>query len=472
MVVGNGALGSSLALVLARRGLRVALVGEPHRPAAASVAAGAMLGCFGEVTTTLLKSEHGRTKLDMDVRATKLWDGWLARLYDEVGGDEIRSADGTIVMLNTVGIPQIDDDNYAAMRTAMDEYGEKYEDISPSDISWLDPDPGSRPQLAMFIPNEHAVNSHALLDRLQAAFTKAGGTVVPDSVSGLLKNAERVTGVTLKSGGELQAGNVVLAAGAATQHILDTAPEIAAGIPPMVSGYGVSALVGTEDGTTPDSVIRTPNRAFACGLHVVPRSQGRVYIGATNIISTTPRTTPLLSDVLFLLGCATHQVRRDLSESGLERLQVGNRPVPLDGFPLLGEAGPGGLWLMTGTYRDGLHQSPLLAEEMARRILGETPQLDLEMFRPRRAPIQALTREESIETAVTHMLATGYEYDWNIPIEWPYIMEDYLRKGYRQFAEELDPEFTPPPELLAASRLRPDLIQSLRDYYAASRAGE
>ncbi|MFC6062036.1 hypothetical protein [Streptomyces ochraceiscleroticus] len=140
------------------------------------------------MTTTLLKSEHGRTTLDTDVRATKLSDGWPTRLYEEVGGDEIRSANGAIVMLNTVGIPQIDDDNYAAMRTVMDEYGEKYADISPSDIAWLDPEPGSRPQLAMVITNERAVNSHALLGRLQSAFTEAGGTVVPENVSGLLKN--------------------------------------------------------------------------------------------------------------------------------------------------------------------------------------------------------------------------------------------------------------------------------------------
>ena len=234
----------------------------------------------------------------------------------------------------------------------------------------------------------------------------------------------------------------------------------------MVSGYGVSALVDTEDGSVPESVIRTPNRAFACGLHVVPRAGGTVYFGATNIISEQPRTTALLSDVQFLLGCADRQVRRDFSEGGLRRLQVGNRPVPLDGFPLLGEVTTG-LWMMTGTYRDGLHQSPLLAREMSRRILGEEPQFDLDRFSPVRAPIQTMTREEIVEATITHMLATGYEHDWMLPVDWSPRIERHLRRFYTSIADELDPEYTPPPELLAA--MQPGLDRALREYYAATR---
>jgi glycine/D-amino acid oxidase-like deaminating enzyme len=98
-----------------------------------------------------------------------------------------------------------------------------------------------------------------------------------------------------------------------------------------------AALVDTVDRTAPRSVLRTPNRAFACGLHVVPRGDGQVYVGATNVISPDPRQTALVSDVLFLLECGVRQVRRNLGRSGLRRIQVGNRPVALDGMPLLGE---------------------------------------------------------------------------------------------------------------------------------------
>ncbi|MGH3429185.1 MAG: NAD(P)/FAD-dependent oxidoreductase, partial [Mycobacteriales bacterium] len=342
VVIGNGALGLSLGVTLTERGLRVALIGEPQRVGAASAAAGAMLGCFGEVTSTLLKSEYGRAKHDLAVRATKLWDSWLSKIADDGDGTDIRTADGTFVILNNVGVPGIDDANYAAIRESLVEYDEHFQDIVPTEIDWLDPEATSRAQLAMYVPNEHAVNSAVLLARLEQAFTRRGGALMPDLAVGLDHHNGRMDGVTLASGTRLSAPTVVLAGGARTQELLNTLPEVSGRIPRLISGYGVSALVDTEDGTGPASVIRTPNRAFACGLHVVPRGEGQVYVGATNILSVEPRTTPLISDVQFLLNCATRQVHRNLSEGGLSRIQVGNRPVALDGFPLLGPAGPVG----------------------------------------------------------------------------------------------------------------------------------
>ncbi|MFI6022477.1 NAD(P)/FAD-dependent oxidoreductase [Streptomyces sp. NPDC051287] len=470
VVVGNGSLGLSLGLTLARRDLNVAVLGRPHRPKAASSAAGAMLGTFGEVTTTLLKSDYGRTKLDWAYQASKLWPEWLAGLAPDSDGTDLLTAHGTVVMLNTVGVPDIDTQNFKAIRNTLIEYGEKFEDIDAEDIEWLDAEPTARPLQAMYLPNEHAVNAHALLAQLEAAFLAAGGTLIPEQAVRVDHADGRVRGVELDSGTVLATEQLVLAAGSASQAVLDTVPDQAARIPRLISGYGVSALVDTEDGTAPRSVIRTPNRAFACGLHVVPRGAGHVYVGATNIISPEPRETPLISDVLFLLNCGNRQVRRNLGESGVRAIQVGNRPVALDGMPLLGETELAGLWMMTGTYRDGLTLSPLLAREMTALLLGEEPGIELDLFRPVRSPIQPLSREEIVEATVTHMLATGYESNWTVPVEWPFTIEHYLRVAYTRIADGFDPAFTPPPELLASSRIHPSIAQALRDYYAASHA--
>ncbi|GAA0598251.1 FAD-binding oxidoreductase [Kribbella sandramycini] len=467
VVVGNGSLGLSLGLVLARRGVRVAVLGQPHRPAAASAAAGAMIGTFGEVTTTLLGSDYGRTKLDWAYQASKLWPDWLESISPDTDGSELLTADGTVVMLNSVGLPEIDTENYKAIRRALGEYDEKFEDVDPDDIEWLDPEPTARPLQAMFLPNEHAVNAHELLIRLDQAFAAAGGVQIPQQAVGVTRDGDRVTGVTLADGTALAAEQVVLAAGAATQAVLDTLPDQAAVIPRLISGYGVSALVDTVDGQNARSVIRTPNRAFACGLHVVPRGPGQVYVGATNVISPEPRTKALVSDVLFLMDCGVRQVRRNLARSPFRKLQVGNRPVALDGMPLLGQTGVAGLWMMTGTYRDGLTLSPLLAREMAALLVGEPSAVDLELFAPVRRPIQPFQRADIVNTTVTHMMATGYETNWTLPAELPLTIEHYLRLAYTRIADEFDPEFTPPPELLAASRIHLPIAQSLRDYYSA-----
>ncbi|TDB91949.1 FAD-binding oxidoreductase [Actinomadura sp. KC216] len=467
VIAGNGVLGMSLGLVLARRGQRVAVLGEPHRPWAGTAAAGAMLGCFGEVTTSLVSSEYGRTKLELGIRAGRMWPSWLAELEDEADGNGIRTADGTTVILNSIGTAEIDDANFNAIRAELIRYGEPFEDVDPLDLDWVDGEPISRPLRAFHVPGEHAVNAAALLARLESAFVQAGGTLVTDMATGVEYQGDRVTGV-FANGERLGAGQVVLAAGARTQPLLDTLP-VGPRIPRLVSGYGVSALVKTVDGTLPRSVIRTPNRSFACGLHLVPRGEGEVYIGATNIISVEPREIPEMRDLIFLLQCAQRQVRRSLSVGGVTKIQVGNRPVSLDAFPIIGEGGMDGLWIMTGTYRDGLHLSPLLSQEIAARMLGEEGEADLSLFRPVRPPVQAWSRERIIDDVVEHQIGIGYEQDWKLPVEWDEWIKMDLRPATAAWAEEIDPEITPPPELLFTSRFVPDLVKILREYYAVSR---
>ncbi|WP_236242253.1 FAD-binding oxidoreductase [Streptomyces sp. CC228A] len=468
VVVGNGAVGLSLAWVLARRGQRVAVLGRPHRPWAGSAAAGAMLGCFGEVTTSLLASEHGRAKLELGIEATRRWPRWLEELEDRTEGAAVRTAEGTTVILNAIGTAEIDDANYQAIRAELTRHDEPFEDVEPSDLDWVDAEPISRPLKAFHIPGEHAVSAAALLERLEAAVVRAGGTLVAEEATRVVHRAGRATGVVLATGRELGADHVVLAAGVRTQDLLDTLP-VGPRIPRLVSGYGVSSLVRTVDGTTPGSVVRTPNRSFACGLHVVPRGDGHVYLGATNVISAEPRDTAEMRDLVFLLQCAHRQVRRTLWNSDVTKVQVGNRPVSVDAFPLLGGGGMEGLWIMTGTYRDGLHLSPLLAEEFAARILGEGPRTDLERFTPVRRPIQAWSREQTVDVLVDHQMGIGYEQDWTIPVEWHGWIETDLRPATLAWAEQLDPEFTPPPELLFASRFDPELVSLLRKYYATCR---
>ncbi|MGA5068656.1 NAD(P)/FAD-dependent oxidoreductase [Streptomyces exfoliatus] len=468
VIAGNGVLGLSLAWVLAQRGQRVAVLGLPHRPWAGSAAAGAMLGCFGEVTTSLLATEHGRAKLELGIHAKDLWPQWLAELEDGTEGADIKTAEGTTVVLNTIGTAEIDDANYNAIRAELTRYDEPFEDVEPSDLDWVDAEPISRPLKAFHIPGEHAVDAAALLERLESAAVRAGAVLVPEFAARVEYQGERVTGVVTASGRTIAADQVTLAAGARTQELLDSLP-VGPRIPRLVSGYGVSALVKSVDGTTPDSVIRTPNRSFACGLHVVPRGDGHVYLGATNVISVEPRDTAEMRDLVFLLQCAHRQVRRSLWNSDVTKVQVGNRPVSMDGFPLLGEGGMRGLWIMTGTYRDGLHLSPLLAQDFAARILGERPQADLDRFGPLRQPIKAGTRQEIVDLLIDHQMGIGYEQDWTIPVEWHQWIEMDLRPATLAWADELDPEFTPPAELLFASRFDPELVSLLRKYYATCR---
>ncbi len=106
----------------------MAVLGRPHRPGAASTAAGAVIGAFGEFTTTLPGNEHGRTKPDRAHEPGKSWPERPARLSPDSAGTDLPTADGTVVILNTVGLPEIDAQSVKAIRNSLIEYDEEFGD--------------------------------------------------------------------------------------------------------------------------------------------------------------------------------------------------------------------------------------------------------------------------------------------------------------------------------------------------------
>lgn len=159
VVVGSGAVGGSIAFELASRGLRVCRVGETVRATAASRAAGAMNGCFGEVTRGLLGSEPGRLKLVMDIQAKGLWAQWQERL-SRASGDPtgLLSACGTHVILNSAGMAEVDSVNYAAIEQALCDYQSPYTQVPPDQLEWVKANDLVRPMQALLIPDENAID--------------------------------------------------------------------------------------------------------------------------------------------------------------------------------------------------------------------------------------------------------------------------------------------------------------------------
>jgi glycine/D-amino acid oxidase-like deaminating enzyme len=466
VVVGNGILGLSLTLACARAGMRTVLVGQAGRPYGATAASGAMLGCFAEVTKNLLMTKYGQAKLEAGLRARRLWPRWLAELGELTGVTDLLVAEDTVVLLNTVSSPAIDDAGYAAIRTALTEYNEPYEDIDPAEIDWLDPDPLSRPLRAMLVKGEGAVDSSRLLTTLELALHRLGVAVVAGQVASVIHDGARARGVLLASGEKISADQVVLAGGAQTQLLLDQIPSLVPRIPRLVSGLGVSCIVRPHTAAGPATVLRTPNRSFACGLHLIPRSHDMVYIGATNAIHFTPKQEPYIEDATFLLDCAVHQMKRELRLASIVKLQSGNRPASLDGFPLVGQTSVGGLWILSGTYRDGLHMSPLLVTRLVECMQAKAEPDGLDLFTPEREPIQELAREEVIRHAATHITASGYERDWRLPVDWPPTIEDLFFDRCLTFAYSLSDTYTPPAETLVALLRAPaEVREQYRRHY-------
>ena len=128
VIIGNGAIGMTAASELATRatGAEIVIIGPRNRTGGASAAAGAMLGCFGELTKYSLATDAGRRKFALGLDAHAMWPAHLDHL-GEVGGTEpIKTVSDTFVVLNAVG-GELDSENFDAMLAGLDEHHGRYE---------------------------------------------------------------------------------------------------------------------------------------------------------------------------------------------------------------------------------------------------------------------------------------------------------------------------------------------------------
>jgi len=407
VVIGDGIIGQTCARALIRRDgtARVAVIGPRKAAGGASAAAGAMLGCFGEVTKYTLANEAGRMKFELSLAAHELWPSFVAALHEESGATAVRSVAGTHVILNGRS-GSLDSENFVAMLAALGEYGGRSEpDVV---VPGLHPSPDGRPLRSVYLPDEGAVDAGGLLDLLAESNRRAGVHFIDGEVRRVDSATDAVTGVVLSTGQVVSAPHVVVAAGAFSGPVLDTAlPPFA--VQPLLAGSGVALITERVLGSGFDAVVRTVNRAGSCGLHVVPLDDRVEYVGATNVIFGEPEVRPHVGIVHFLAECAIDQLDTNITYSRILETRLGNRPVPLDTFPLLGRTALDGLIVVTGTYRDGFHAAPLLAEMVVTEVMGGGGPVFPSVFDPMRFPIEVRTRQESIDDFAFEAVSGAFE---------------------------------------------------------------
>ncbi|MER5730245.1 FAD-dependent oxidoreductase [Streptomyces sp. NPDC002138] len=468
LVVGDGVLGRSIAFALAAAEPRLRVVVAGRRAAGASRAAGAMLGVLGEVTAASVRSRHGRLRLAMAVDAARRWPAWRAAVR-ETAGSAAPAQDGygygTFVLLNAVS-SRIDEQSLAAIAAAGRAHALPVEDIDPAAVPGLQPLDNDRPLRALHLPREAYLDARRWLATLDAALAALPGVI--RTPSGRLEAAgSRYTLRTRTS--TVTAPVLVLAAGAWTTPLHDSLDAHHTALP-VVCAEGTAVSL-TAPGPLP-AVLRTPNRAYACGLHAVPQADGTWYVGASASPALTPGARPPAAGLPFLLDAAFGQLHHGLATARLHRLHHGNRPVGLDGHPLLGPGGRPGLYLATGTHRDGLHASPLIAQELAHTILTGTASTWLAPWQPERTPISDWTREEAIEEAALQHQALAAESRMRPPLTgtWPQQLTDAYRQQMTTAYDRLPHGFVLPPDLAPlAYEHGPQLAKLISRYLAGRR---
>jgi len=372
VVVGGGVIGLGIAWRAALAGMAVTVVDEaPGR--GASWAAAGMLAPVTEV-------HYGeRPLLSLNLAAAARWPAFAAEV-EEASGLPVGYRPG-----GTLAVARDADDNAALEDLYQFQLrcGLEVERLRSRECRQLEP--GLAPSIrgGILAAGDHQVDNRALVEALLVACQRAGVRMVRGRVAELAVEADRVTGVLLAGGGPvpsradgetLAAGVVVLAAGCWSGGLRGLAAEA---LPPVRPVKGqLLYLRGPADQPLCSRNVR------GLEVYVVPRTDGRVVVGAT-IEEQGFDTTVTAGAVADLLRAAL-ELLPDVAELELAETVVGLRPGSPDNAPMLGLAGPDGLVVATGHYRNGILLTPVTADAIAELLAtGRAPEM-LAPFAPGR----------------------------------------------------------------------------------------
>lgn len=359
VVVGSGILGVAVVHRMIRSGRRVTWCIEGDHEKGATAASGAMLGVLGE----LAPGDEDRELL-LRVRATSLQEEWRADLG-------LPAAKTGTFMVASARRPS-DLEAARAIETAAARYGLRCMRVEPDEVPGLRPADGWGPARVLHLPDEGWVDAAELL-RSTRRTLEADAQVSPvvGKVLGVVHAAGRVCGVRTEDSGRLTAQEVVLCAGAQVPRIVTDSGLEASCVPVLLPSKGVGIrLRPSRSHSTIQQVLRTPNREFACGVHVVPAGDGSVYIGATNRVSRFPESLGAVTagEMTLLLDQALRELSCTLAGWDVKDTMWGYRTLSLDGRPVAGRTVVPGLSVATATYRNGVVLAPLLADVVAKDL--------------------------------------------------------------------------------------------------------
>jgi glycine oxidase len=139
---------------------------------------------------------------------------------------------------------------------------------------------------------------------------------------------------------------------------------------------GQMLCVAAPSRTLLKHVIRTPD------VYLIPRSDGRILVGATvEEAGFDKRTDPATIQRFHRAALA---LVPELRNARILEDWAGLRPGTPDSLPILGATPTPGYYVATGHFRDGILLAPLTAQVMADVISGTDPGFDLTPFSPTR----------------------------------------------------------------------------------------
>jgi len=117
-------------------------------------------------------------------------------------------------------------------------------------------------------------------------------------------------------------------------------------------------------------------------VYLVPRSDGRILIGAT--VEDLGFDKQVGPDTIKHLLKHAELILPHIAKAKIHEEWAGLRPGTPDDLPILGESSTPGYFIATGHFRNGILLAPITALVMSRLLRGEAPGYSLKPFSPAR----------------------------------------------------------------------------------------
>jgi glycine oxidase len=343
-IVGGGIIGLSLALGLRKHGAAVLIV-ERHEPGReASYAAAGMLAQCDPHTPERLRS--------LAMASAQLYPEFVHELEDESGQRVDFRQEGSIIL---------DGEEQSLCRDA--------QPLKPAQVAKLEPCLAGGAKPAEYWP-EASVDPRALTAAaLKAVKHRRIEIASGASVTEIQVADGRAVGVkTART--HFPAAVVVNCAGAWAGQL--------AGAPAVptrpVKGQMLSVIAPRRDFLW--HVVRGP------GAYLVPRSDGRILIGATLEEAGFDKRTD--ANTIQRLHQAAANLAPELGQARMLEAWAGLRPGTPDRLPILGATSLPGYFVASGHFRDGILLTPVTALLMTQVVRGVRPEFDISAFSPAR----------------------------------------------------------------------------------------
>lgn len=358
-IAGGGLIGASIALELARAGMRVAIFDSQQLGGEASWAAAGILSPAPENAGMVATVPLGRASLELYPEFVSAIEG-LSGIkvgFRPKGTIEAFFSGDAQARLSTV----------VALHHGL---GLKAEALSAEDARELEPALSDDVEAAVLRPDEACVDNRELTRAVLIAAERVGVKIFPNStVQSVFTNDQRCGGLIV-GGRKIEADWTIIAAGCYSAKIAG-----AESYAPVHPAKGQMLALRANN-------VKIDRVLWSEKVYLVPRDDGRIVAGAT--VEYVGFEKGVSAGAIHKLLAGALELAPALADAQMEETWAGLRPDSPDHLPIIGPTDVEGLLIATGHFRSGILLAPITAQLIRDWITKQSVNVDWARFSPMR----------------------------------------------------------------------------------------